>query len=415
MRSGATKRRRQGRWLAALLIVAVGCEGEPVDPARQTDPRGVADARRPFVDGGVAEGEDETEKGDLGASSDDRCAGVSCEDPPAAICADEQTLRSFARGSCVEGHCIYASSDWACGQGCREGACGGDPCEGLVCDHPPAARCVGNLFRTYSTGTCAGGQCSYPYQDTVCPSGCALPGGCRPSHSHDPIGVLDGMSGGEARGWACDPDDPAASIEVQLYVGGPLGSGTGHAFTADRASEAAVNNRCGGGSAHRFSFEMPGWDVAQDQVVYAYGVDSSSGGGTRLLDGSPLRSFASEILARVNQERQRRGRSLLKRDPAVAAVARAYSQLMCDRGFLSHTGPDGSTPQSRMVAGGVFFLGVGENLLAGATTPAGAMQSWMQSAPHRDNILLSAWTHLGVGYVRCGPHDARWTQDFLQK
>lgn len=44
-----------------------------------------------------------------------------------------------------------------------------DPCEGVVCDSPPADSCVGNSVKKYSsTGTCSGGTCSYSSTESPC-------------------------------------------------------------------------------------------------------------------------------------------------------------------------------------------------------------------------------------------------------
>jgi hypothetical protein len=59
-----------------------------------------------------------------------------------------------------------------------------------------------------------------------------------------------GVSGGLARGWACDPDWPNGWIRVHLYVGGPAGFGVfATEPRADQTSEAAVNKLCKGGKS----------------------------------------------------------------------------------------------------------------------------------------------------------------------
>jgi hypothetical protein len=101
-----------------------------------------------------------------------------------------------------------------------------------------------------------------------------------------PKGILDGVSVDGAWGWACDPDAPAASIEVHVYVGGPADSGApGFATTASVASEPAVAAECGGGDAHRFELHVPGGMAPyQGQPVYAYGIDTN--GDPNLLLGN---------------------------------------------------------------------------------------------------------------------------------
>lgn len=41
----------------------------------------------------------------------------------------------------------------------------------------------------------------------------------------------------------------------------------------------------------------------------------------------------------------------------------------------------------------------GENLQAGAATPEEAVQQWINSPSHRENILSTEYEELGVGYI----------------
>jgi hypothetical protein len=116
-----------------------------------------------------------------GACSGDPCLGKSCNSAPAAYCSDSTTLRSFeATGHCVGGSCSYPASATTCPFGCQQGACLGDPCAGKTCATPPAPSCKdANTLRRYATpGQCAGGACSYTPQDVVCQHGC-LAGQCK--------------------------------------------------------------------------------------------------------------------------------------------------------------------------------------------------------------------------------------------
>jgi len=127
-------------------------------------------------------------------------------------------------------------------------------------------------------------------------------------------------------------------------------------------------------------------------------------------------SLETEVFNRVNQERTKQGLKTLNCDSIAAQVAHQYSQYMCNAGFFSHFGPDGSTPSSRLKAAGATFIGCGENIAAGQPTPQMVMQSWMNSSGHKANILSTKWSHIGVGYVSCsGGMKHYWTQDFLKK
>lgn len=102
------------------------------------------------------------------------CNGDPCLAPPPATCADANTLRTFAgRCDAASATCVYEPMDTACAQGCQAGACV-DPCAGVACTMPPAAACAdANTLRTFAqTGTCSAGQCSYAPADVTCPNGC---------------------------------------------------------------------------------------------------------------------------------------------------------------------------------------------------------------------------------------------------
>jgi hypothetical protein len=90
-----------------------------------------------------------------------------------------------------------------------------------------------------------------------------------------PIGGFDGITAtGLASGWACDRDAPASPIQIRIQTSDPSPQIVG-VFLANLASEAAVNSRCGGGTAHRFSVQLPAWTKGQYLIVY--GLDTMEG------------------------------------------------------------------------------------------------------------------------------------------
>ncbi len=99
------------------------------------------------------------------------CAGVPVTCPGKANQCDGATLTSYGNpGVCVGGACEYPAQVVSCTQGCANGRCIGDPCEGIACAVAPGA-CFG-------PGTCVAGQCAYPYLDagTPCSDGMACTG-----------------------------------------------------------------------------------------------------------------------------------------------------------------------------------------------------------------------------------------------
>ncbi|MBE9170604.1 CAP domain-containing protein [Pleurocapsales cyanobacterium LEGE 06147] len=118
-----------------------------------------------------------------------------------------------------------------------------------------------------------------------------------------------------------------------------------------------------------------------------------------------IAEMEAEIRQRINEIRQENGLNPLQNNERLAQVARDYSQKMAQEEFFSHTGPEGSTPAERVRNAGISFRVVGENLFKStrAAQPASlAVEGWMNSPGHRENILRDAFTETGVGIWRDG-------------
>lgn len=106
-----------------------------------------------------------------GACVPSPCEGVVCDDPPAAFCRDNVRVSSSGVGVCTDGDCGYAVLEQDCtatGAVCFEGRCVG-ACDAVVCDEPPAASCLGAVALRYNaTGDCDGGTCDYGEMATDC-------------------------------------------------------------------------------------------------------------------------------------------------------------------------------------------------------------------------------------------------------
>ena len=127
---------------------------------------------------------------------------------------------------------------------------------------------------------------------------------------------------------------------------------------------------------------------------------------------------AAQVVALINDERAARGLARLVSDPRLTAAAEDYAAEMAAANFFSHVGPNGSRMTGRNEAHG--YLGwqfMGENLGAGQTTPARVVLEWMNSPPHRANILNPSLNDCGIaiatnpqskyGYYFCVDFGAR--------
>lgn len=118
-----------------------------------------------------------------------------------------------------------------------------------------------------------------------------------------------------------------------------------------------------------------------------------------------------QMLVLVNGERAKVGVKPLSSDAKIVAVARAHSKDMFERHYFSHIDPDGNDPLHRMLAGGVSFSIVGENI-AYAPDLSSAHQGLMNSEGHRKNILDPEFHRIGIGIIDAGVYGKMFTQNF---
>lgn len=127
-------------------------------------------------------------------------------------------------------------------------------------------------------------------------------------------------------------------------------------------------------------------------------------------DGA-MDAYAKRVVELVNAERARAGLSLLSVHTAAAGAAQTRAKEI--ETVFSHTRPDGSAFSSVLALAGINFRGAGENIAYGQQTPEQVMETWMNSAGHRANILNSSFTSIGVGHYKNSAGVNYWTQLFL--
>ena len=122
------------------------------------------------------------------------------------------------------------------------------------------------------------------------------------------------------------------------------------------------------------------------------------------------------VVTAVNDVRREHGRAPLAEDPALADIARRHSCTMAERGFFEHTDPNGISMAERLAHGNKRYLAAGENIARIETSGdpvARAIDGWMKSPGHRENILSARFTTTGVGVCRAG-RAVYFTQLFLR-
>ncbi len=117
----------------------------------------------------------------------------------------------------------------------------------------------------------------------------------------------------------------------------------------------------------------------------------------------------SGLLSSTNSQRTSNGVAALTANSQLQSAAQAKANDMVTRNYWSHQTPDGQQPWVFITNAGYQYLSAGENLAYGFMTSSGTVTGWMNSPPHKANLLSASFTEVGFGianspnYVGNGP------------
>jgi uncharacterized protein YkwD len=135
-------------------------------------------------------------------------------------------------------------------------------------------------------------------------------------------------------------------------------------------------------------------------------------------------AVARATVCLLNVERRSRNLRPLRLNARLSKAAQEHSRDMVRRHYFSHTTPDGISFAQRIRGAGYLRAArswlVGETLAWGSRNRGAAariVQAWMQSPPHREEILRPSFRDVGIGVVRGIPRPlprggATYTADF---
>jgi uncharacterized protein YkwD len=108
-----------------------------------------------------------------------------------------------------------------------------------------------------------------------------------------------------------------------------------------------------------------------------------------------------DVVARINAQRTRRGLRALRVSRALTAAANYHTNQMGQLGFFEHESVNGAPfwrRIQRFYPSRRGYWSVGENIFweSPDTNAATAVREWMQSDPHRQNILTREWREIGI-------------------
>ena len=108
-------------------------------------------------------------------------------------------------------------------------------------------------------------------------------------------------------------------------------------------------------------------------------------------------ALQQEVLAHLNAERRAHGLSAFKLSTKLDKAAQGHACDNARRHSISHDSSDGGTLRTRLKRVGYRFRAAAENTGRGFGTGARAVNWWMNSPHHRDNILLGKVNEVGIG------------------
>jgi uncharacterized protein YkwD len=134
------------------------------------------------------------------------------------------------------------------------------------------------------------------------------------------------------------------------------------------------------------------------------------------------RTLVRATLCVLNAQRARRHLPRLSLNDKLSSAARTHSSAMVRGKFFSHDSADGSSFLDRIRSTGYLSgasgWSVGENIAYGSgdrSSPRSIGRAWMNSPPHRANILSRSFREIGIGVAYgtpVGGGGATYTTDF---
>lgn len=108
---------------------------------------------------------------------------------------------------------------------------------------------------------------------------------------------------------------------------------------------------------------------------------------------------ATEIVRITNIKRAETGLGELTLNQTLSSAAYTKGRDMIDRDYWAHVSPDGTQPWKFFSEFGYKYRYAGENLARDFSNASAAVDAWMNSPTHRENMLNPKYKEIGIGVV----------------
>ncbi len=123
--------------------------------------------------------------------------------------------------------------------------------------------------------------------------------------------------------------------------------------------------------------------------------------------------YSSVLVDLTNKARSQNDAPELTVSETLTRAAQMKADDMAARQYFSHTSPDGTTPWYWFQKAGYEFMYAGENLAVDFTESSDIETAWLASPKHRENIVDSRFTEIGIA-TKTGVWQGRQTTFVVQ-
>lgn len=107
----------------------------------------------------------------------------------------------------------------------------------------------------------------------------------------------------------------------------------------------------------------------------------------------------AEVIRLTNEKRVQAGLLPLEENSTLSSAALAKGADMLNKGYWAHVAPDGTQPWQFFTDFGYKYRYAGENLARDFSNPQSAVEAWMNSPSHKENLLSAKYKEIGIGVV----------------
>jgi uncharacterized protein YkwD len=106
-----------------------------------------------------------------------------------------------------------------------------------------------------------------------------------------------------------------------------------------------------------------------------------------------------EVIILTNEKRAEAGLAPLVENPTLSQAALAKGTDMINKNYWAHVAPDGTQPWAFFINAGYRYRYAGENLARDFSNAPSAVNAWMASPSHKENLLSPKYKEIGIGVI----------------